>query len=126
MIRLAPADIGVNRIGHFGFFRPEFVDTLWQQWLLPELDGAPSPDGVSRSQHCGEPAWSDGAVTRRSAVGSRRRRTIGVRNGTPKGSRPRLAGSPSRHRASSHWSAAQFGARTRFPPWMCPIQWANG
>ncbi len=37
MKRLAPADIGVERIGHFGFFRPEFAETLWRPHLLPEL-----------------------------------------------------------------------------------------
>lgn len=34
--RIAPQDIGVERIGHFGFFRPEFEQTLWpiaKQWL---------------------------------------------------------------------------------------------
>ena len=33
---IAPADIGVRKIGHLGFFRPEFRDTLWRQaadWL---------------------------------------------------------------------------------------------
>lgn len=37
MKRLAPADIGVKRIGHFGFFRPEFAARLWAAYLLPEL-----------------------------------------------------------------------------------------
>ncbi|HEY6642006.1 alpha/beta fold hydrolase [Povalibacter sp.] len=34
--RIAPRDIGVSRIGHFGFFRPQFESTLWplvSQWL---------------------------------------------------------------------------------------------
>jgi predicted alpha/beta hydrolase len=34
--RLAPQDIGVKRIGHFGFFRPQFEQTLWPMvanWL---------------------------------------------------------------------------------------------
>lgn len=34
--RIAPRDIGVERIGHFGFFRPQFEQTLWpmvRQWL---------------------------------------------------------------------------------------------
>lgn len=34
---IAPADIGVERVGHFGFFRPAFRDTLWRDaadWLL--------------------------------------------------------------------------------------------
>jgi predicted alpha/beta hydrolase len=34
--RISPADIGVQRIGHFGFFRPQFEQTLWPlvpQWL---------------------------------------------------------------------------------------------
>ena len=37
MKRLAPQDIGARRIGHFGFFRSEFRDSLWRAHLLPEL-----------------------------------------------------------------------------------------
>lgn len=37
MKRLAPRDIGVKRIGHFGFFRQEFQDSLWKEHVLPEL-----------------------------------------------------------------------------------------
>jgi predicted alpha/beta hydrolase len=37
MRRIAPADIGAERIGHFGFFNVRFQDTLWQEYLLPEL-----------------------------------------------------------------------------------------
>ena len=36
MRRIAPADLGVRRIGHFGFFRKHFAQTLWPQvpqWL---------------------------------------------------------------------------------------------
>jgi predicted alpha/beta hydrolase len=29
--RIAPADVGVGRIGHFGVFRPQFQATLWQR-----------------------------------------------------------------------------------------------
>ena len=39
--RISPADIGVRRIGHFGFFRPNFAESLWRQHLLPELTGTP-------------------------------------------------------------------------------------
>jgi predicted alpha/beta hydrolase len=35
--RVAPADIGSLRIGHFGFFRAAFAETLWRKYLLPEL-----------------------------------------------------------------------------------------
>lgn len=44
MQRFAPADVGVRRIGHFGFFRPQFQGTLWTRlthWLEPSL--APNP-----------------------------------------------------------------------------------
>jgi predicted alpha/beta hydrolase len=37
IVAIAPADIGVERIGHFGFFRPEYRETLWEDaadWLL--------------------------------------------------------------------------------------------
>jgi predicted alpha/beta hydrolase len=37
MRRIAPADIGVARIGHFGFFRARFEESLWRRYLLPEL-----------------------------------------------------------------------------------------
>jgi predicted alpha/beta hydrolase len=33
---LQPSDLGVRRIGHFGFFREQFRDTLWSEaheWL---------------------------------------------------------------------------------------------
>lgn len=29
--RIAPGDVGAKRIGHFGFFRPQFEATLWQR-----------------------------------------------------------------------------------------------
>ncbi len=38
--RISPADLGVRRIGHFGFFRPHFAESLWRRHLLPELTGA--------------------------------------------------------------------------------------
>lgn len=37
MKRIAPADIGVRRIGHFGFFREQFRETLWEKVLLTEI-----------------------------------------------------------------------------------------
>jgi predicted alpha/beta hydrolase len=37
MKRIAPKDIGAERIGHFGFFRPTFESSLWRAYLLPEL-----------------------------------------------------------------------------------------
>jgi predicted alpha/beta hydrolase len=37
MRRLAPEEVGVRRIGHFGFFRPAVAQPLWQTVLLPEL-----------------------------------------------------------------------------------------
>jgi len=39
MRRLAPSDIGVDRIGHFGFFRRRLADRLWPQardWLVAQ------------------------------------------------------------------------------------------
>jgi predicted alpha/beta hydrolase len=38
MRRIAPQDVGVDRIGHFGFFRKRFAASLWPQvtqWLAP-------------------------------------------------------------------------------------------
>jgi predicted alpha/beta hydrolase len=37
MHRITPSEIGVDRIGHFGFFREAFASSLWSRWLLPEL-----------------------------------------------------------------------------------------
>lgn len=37
MKHIVPQDIGVQRIGHFGFFRPSFQESLWKFHLLPEL-----------------------------------------------------------------------------------------
>ena len=37
MQRIAPVDIGVPHIRHFGFFKEQFKDTLWQK-LLAELN----------------------------------------------------------------------------------------
>jgi predicted alpha/beta hydrolase len=37
IVKLAPADVGVAKIGHFGFFRPEQQEGLWRgaaDWLL--------------------------------------------------------------------------------------------
>jgi predicted alpha/beta hydrolase len=37
MKRLAPGDVGLRRIGHFGFFRRDNARPLWAAHLLPEL-----------------------------------------------------------------------------------------
>jgi predicted alpha/beta hydrolase len=37
ILSVAPKQVGATKIGHFGFFRPEFRDTLWKDgadWLL--------------------------------------------------------------------------------------------
>jgi predicted alpha/beta hydrolase len=39
MSRVAPSDAGVKRIGHFGFFKGDDSQYLWQRYLLPELGG---------------------------------------------------------------------------------------
>jgi len=37
--RISPADLDVDSIGHFGFFRPQFADTLWREarWFIDDL-----------------------------------------------------------------------------------------
>lgn len=35
--RIAPAELGVRRIGHFGAFRRDFEPTLWRARLLPAI-----------------------------------------------------------------------------------------
>ena len=37
MVRISPAEAGVARIGHFGFFRRAMRDELWVPYLRPEL-----------------------------------------------------------------------------------------
>ena len=39
IVSITPADAGVGRIGHFGFFKPRHRDTLWRgaaEWILAE------------------------------------------------------------------------------------------
>ena len=36
--RITPEQIGTKHIGHFGFFKAKFKDSLWGAHLLPELD----------------------------------------------------------------------------------------
>jgi predicted alpha/beta hydrolase len=38
MRRIAPRDVGEKRIGHFGFFRRRYEESLWRGVLLPELE----------------------------------------------------------------------------------------
>jgi predicted alpha/beta hydrolase len=35
--RLHPREVGESRIGHFGFFRPRYEQSLWRPHLLPQL-----------------------------------------------------------------------------------------
>lgn len=37
--RLAPRELGVESVGHFGFFRPRFSDSLWREacWFIDDL-----------------------------------------------------------------------------------------
>ncbi|MEA3363929.1 MAG: alpha/beta fold hydrolase [Thermodesulfobacteriota bacterium] len=37
MKRISPSEVNVDKIGHFGFFRPKFKESLWKKYLLPEL-----------------------------------------------------------------------------------------
>lgn len=39
MLRLDPAEEGVKRIGHFGFFKPDMA-VLWERWIDPERHGS--------------------------------------------------------------------------------------
>ena len=40
LLRIRPREAGLTRIGHFGFFRAEHEQALWQRYLLPALQGA--------------------------------------------------------------------------------------
>lgn len=60
-LRIAPADIGVDAIGHFAFFHSRFTDTLWPvalYWLQHGVLPADAPGAV----HALHPA-SRGQVT---------------------------------------------------------------
>ncbi len=35
--RITPEEVGTKRIGHFGFFKAKFQDSLWDNYLLQEL-----------------------------------------------------------------------------------------
>lgn len=35
--RIKPKDLGLQRVGHFGFFRAKFEQALWSTYLIPEL-----------------------------------------------------------------------------------------
>lgn len=37
MTRLAPAKVGLSRIGHFGFFKDGLQEALWRPYVLPAL-----------------------------------------------------------------------------------------
>lgn len=37
LVRLTPGDLGVERVGHFGAFKPAMREPLWERHLLPEL-----------------------------------------------------------------------------------------
>ncbi len=36
-IRFSPADIGEKKVGHFGFFKKQFENSLWRNYFLPEI-----------------------------------------------------------------------------------------
>lgn len=38
MKKISPQEVAAQRIGHFGFFRRQFKKTLWENYLLPELN----------------------------------------------------------------------------------------
>jgi predicted alpha/beta hydrolase len=49
---IAPQDVGAKRIGHFGFFRPQFKTSLWQQaasWLEERASTSDIMHGASRT-----------------------------------------------------------------------------
>ena len=35
--RIVPRELGLQRVGHFGFFRARFEQALWSAYLIPEL-----------------------------------------------------------------------------------------
>lgn len=38
MQRISPGQVNANSIGHFGFFKKSFEETLWTPYILPELN----------------------------------------------------------------------------------------
>lgn len=52
-----PSRLGARSIGHFGFFRPRFQDTLWEEaaeWLEARLADRPLDDGAQRDGQRGD------------------------------------------------------------------------
>lgn len=43
--RIDPRSIGLGRVGHFGFFKEEMKERLWEQYLRPELAARPAAGG---------------------------------------------------------------------------------
>ena len=37
MTKIHPEQVNANKIGHFGFFKETFKNSLWEEYLLPEL-----------------------------------------------------------------------------------------
>ncbi|TAG01532.1 MAG: hypothetical protein EAZ43_11135 [Betaproteobacteria bacterium] len=36
-LRLTPGELGVKRVGHFGAFRAQLRDSLWERYVWPTL-----------------------------------------------------------------------------------------
>jgi predicted alpha/beta hydrolase len=59
--RLEPRDLGVEKIGHFGFFRPRLERTLWSEaleFLNAVIEGKNPPVRRNESLHNVEELWS--------------------------------------------------------------------
>lgn len=68
--RLAPADLGVEAIGHFGAFRQRFAGTLWREALAffdHVLDGVPLPPTLAARPGLLEAAEIDRYLFQRDA-----------------------------------------------------------
>jgi predicted alpha/beta hydrolase len=68
VVTRAPAEVGASTIGHFGWMKPSFRETLWREmaaWLLARADAVTRPPRASAEA---APAEADGAATRHAST----------------------------------------------------------
>jgi predicted alpha/beta hydrolase len=73
VVTRSPADVGASAIGHFGWLKPRFRETLWREmaaWLLSRADAVarPSETLAAASASASASAKNEGATPRRAGV----------------------------------------------------------
>jgi hypothetical protein len=70
VVTRSPADVGTEAIGHFGWLKPSFSETLWREmagWLLSRADAVAGPSG-ERAAEASATAKDGAAPPRRVGV----------------------------------------------------------